>query len=130
MITAHDFHENRFAKFWIADGILFFEYKPSTLIDLKVAQLVVTDRIHFQRERAYPILCDLRGVVSTDKAGRDYLAQLGSVLATAVGLVIHEKLLLTISTFYLEVNKPSVPTQIFSSEDAALQYLKGFIVGK
>ena len=130
MIAAHDFHENRFAKFWIADGILFFEYKPSTLIDLKVAQLVVTDRIHFQRERAYPILCDLRGVVSTDKAGRDYLAQLGSVLATAVGLVIHEKLLLTISTFYLEVNKPSVPTQIFSSEDAALQYLKGFIVGK
>ena len=130
MIAAHDFYENRFAKFWIADGILFFEYKPSTLIDLKVAQLVVTDRIHFQRERAYPILCDLRGVVSIDKASRDYLAQLGSVLATAVGLVVHEKLLLTISTFYLQVNKPSVPTQIFSSEAAALQYLKGSIAGK
>lgn len=126
MIAAHDFYENSFAKFWISDGVLFFQYKSNTIIDLKVAQLVVTDRIHFQRERAYPILCDLRGVVSTDKAGRDYLAQFGSVLATAVGLVVHERLLFAISNFYLEVNKPSVPTQIFSTDIDALQYLREF----
>lgn len=130
MIAAHDFYENPFAKFWITDGILFFQYKPNTSIDLKVAQLVVTDRIHFQRERSYPILCDLRGVVSTDKAGRDYLANFGSVLASAVCLVVHEKLLLTISTFYLQVNKPSVSTQIFSSETAAVQYLERFVSGE
>ncbi|SEA87502.1 hypothetical protein SAMN05443667_110141 [Flavobacterium gillisiae] len=126
MIAAHDFYENPSAKFWITDGILFFQYKNNTIIDLKVAQLVVTDRIHFQRERAYPILCDLRGVVSTDKAGRDYLAQFGSVLATAVGLVVHERLLFAISNFYLEVNKPSVPTQIFSTDIDALRYLREF----
>lgn len=127
MIAAHDLYENEFAQFWIADGILFFKYKPNTTIDIKVAQCVVTDRIHFQNERSYPVLCDIRGVVATEKSGRDYLAQSGSILAKAVGLIVHEKVLMTISTFYLEISKPSVPTQIFTNEDEALAYLKGFI---
>jgi len=99
----------------------FFEY-------LKVAQCVVTDRIHFQNERSYPVLCDIRGIVATKKSGRDYLAQSGSILTKAVGLIVHEKVLLTISTFYLQISKPSVPTQIFTEEDDALAYLKGFII--
>ncbi|WP_281638288.1 hypothetical protein [Flavobacterium marginilacus] len=127
MIAAHDLFENDYARFWIADNILFFEYKPNTIIDLKTAQCVVTDRIHFQNERSYPVLCDIRGIISTDKAGRDYLAQSGSILTQAVGLVIHEKVSLTISSFYLEISKPSVPTKIFNKHDEALAYLKQFI---
>ena len=127
MIAAHDFYENDFAQFWIADGILFFKYKPNTTIDLLVAQKVVTDRIHFQNERSYPVLCDIRGVISTNKAGRDYLAQSGSILTQAVGLILHEKVSLTISTFYLKINKPSVPTEIFATEEEAFVYLKKFI---
>lgn len=127
MIAAHDLYENEFAQFWIFDGILFFKYKPNTTIDIKVAQCVVTDRIHFQNERSYPVLCDIRGVVATEKSGRDYLAQSGSILTKAVGLIVHEKVLMTISTFYLEISKPAVPTQIFTKEDEALAYLKEFI---
>lgn len=127
MFAAHDFYENNHARFWITDGILFFEYKPDTVIDLKVAQRVVTDRIHFQDERIYPVLCDIRGIVATEKSGRDYLAQSGSILTKAVGLIVHEKVLFTISTFYLQISKPSVPTQIFTKKDDALVYLKQFI---
>nr|WP_315155273.1 hypothetical protein [uncultured Flavobacterium sp.] len=127
MIAAHDLYENDFARFWITDGILFFEYKPNTIIDLKVARCVVTDRIHFQNERSYPILCDIRGVVATEKAGRDHLAQSGSILTKTVALIVHEKVSLIISTFYVEISKPSVPTQIFIKEDDALVYLKRFV---
>lgn len=127
MIVAHDFYENDFSQLWIVDGILFFKYKSNTTIDLKVAQKVVTDRIHFQNEKSYPVMCDIRGIISTDKAGRDYLAQSGSILTQAVGLIVDEKVLLTISTFYLHINKPSVPTQIFTNEADALVYLKTFI---
>jgi hypothetical protein len=127
MIAAHDFYENDYARFWIKEGVLFFEYKPNTTITLKVAQSVVTDRIHFQNERSFPILCDIRGIVSTNKAGRDYLAKSGSILTQAVALVVNEKVLLTISTFYLQISKPAVPTQIFTTEADALVYLKGFI---
>ena len=127
MIAAHDFYENDYARFWIADGILFFEYKPNTIIDLKVAQCVVTDRIHFQNEKSYPVLCDIRGVIGTEKAGRDYLAQSGSILTHAVGLVVHKKKSLTISTFYLQISKPAVPTKIFNIQDDALVFLKQFV---
>lgn len=127
MIAAHDFYENNYARFWIADGILFFEYKPNTNIDLKVAQCVVTDRIHFQNEISFPVLCDIRGVISTEKAGRDYLAQSGSILTHAVGLIVHEKKSLTISTFYLQISKPTVPTKIFNKQDDALVFLKQFV---
>ncbi|SDX74689.1 DUF7793 family protein [Flavobacterium degerlachei] len=127
MIAAHDLYENDYARFWIIDGILFFKYKPNTTIDIRVAQRVVTDRIHFQNERAYPVLCDIRGIVTTEKAGRDYLARSGSILTQAVGLIVHEKVSLTISNFYLQISKPSVPTQIFTKEEDALIYLNGFI---
>jgi hypothetical protein len=127
MIAAHDLFENDYARFWIADNILFFEYKPNTIIDLKTAECVVTDRIHFQNEMSFPVVCDIRGVISTEKAGRDYLAQSGSILTQAVGLIVHEKVLLTISNFYLQISKPTGPTKIFTNKDDALVYLRQFI---
>lgn len=127
MIAAHDFYENRYASFWTAGGILFFRYKQDTVIDIEAAKCVVADRIRFQDERCLPVLCDMRGVLSVDKAGRDYLANSGSVLALAVGLLVGENVSLTVSTFYLEISKPSVPTRIFTEESEALSYLGGFL---
>jgi len=127
MIAAHNFYENEYAQFWIANGILFFEYKPNTILNLEVAQRIVADRIHFQNEKSYPVLCDVRGIVNTDKSGRDYLAQSGSVLTKAVSLIVHQKVSLTISNFYLRISKPSVPTQLFNNKDDALTYLDQFV---
>lgn len=126
MIAAHESYENQNARFWIEDGILFFQYKPSTIIDLEVAMRVVADRIAFQNERHLPIFCDTRGITSIDKAARDYLAKSGSMLAKAVALIGSENVSITMSTFYLEISKPSVPTRIFTIEHEALDYLKGF----
>ncbi|MDD5152066.1 MAG: hypothetical protein PHC28_16565 [Flavobacterium sp.] len=127
MIAAHDFYENEFAQFWIANGILFFEYKPNTILDLEAAQHIVADRIHFQNEKSYPVLCDVRGIVNTDKSGRDYLAQSGSVLTKAVALIVNQQVSLTISNFYLRISKPSVPTQLFNNKEDALAFLEQFI---
>ena len=127
MIAAHDFYENEYAQFWIANDILFFEYKPNIILGLEVAKIVVADRIHFQNEESFPVLCDVRGIVNTDKSGRDYLARSGSVLTKAVGLIVNQKVSLTIGNFYLRINKPTVPTQLFTDKDDALAYLEKFI---
>lgn len=127
MIAAHDFYENEYAQFWITNGILIFEYKPNIILSLEVAQNIVADRIHFQNEKSFPVLCDVRGIVDTEKSGRDYLAQSGSVLTKAVALIVHQKVSSTISSFYLRINKPTVPTQLFTNQDEALAYLKPFI---
>ena len=127
MIIAHESYENRDASFWIENGILFFQYKPNTTIDLEVAMRVVADRIAFQNERHLPVFCDTRGIASIDKAARDYLAKSGSMLAKAVALIGSENVSMTMSTFYLEISKPSVPTRIFTIEQEALDFLKGFM---
>ncbi|MGV8946492.1 MAG: hypothetical protein ACOH1N_08695 [Lutibacter sp.] len=118
--------ENEYAKIWIKDQILFFEYKPDLVIDLVAAQRVVADRIRFQNEVAYPIFCDIRGVVDFDKAARDYLAHSGSVLTKAVGFLVHHKVSQTIATFYVKINKPSVPTQLFEDKIAAIAFLSNY----
>jgi len=127
MTAAHESYENQNAKFWIENEILFFQYKPSTAIDLTVAMRIVADRVAFQNDRYFPVFCDIRGIISTDKAGRDYLAKSGSILAKAVALIVNENISMTMSTFYLEVNKPSVPTRIFTVEQDAINYLTTFI---
>lgn len=124
MNAAHDFYENTYARFWIAHDILYFEYKPNTIVTLTVARKVVADRIRFQNEISYPVLCDIRGIVESNKAGRDYLAQSGSVLTKAVAILSNQMISQTMSSFYLKVNKPIVPTSYFTDEQSALAFLE------
>ena len=123
----HELFENKYAKFWINDRVLFFEYKPDIVIDLVAAQCIVADRIQFQNEVSYPIFCDIRGVVSFDKAARDYLAQSGSVLTKAVGFLVHQKVSRAITTFYVNISKPTVPTKLFDNKTEALKFLSNYI---
>ena len=127
MNAAHDYYENEYARFWIERNILFFEYKPDTVITLAVARKVVSDRIQFQNEKAYPILCDIRGIVDSNKAGRDYLAQSGSVSTKAVAILGHQKVSQTMSSFYLKINKPIVPTNFFTDKQNALTFLGSYL---
>ncbi|RTZ02734.1 hypothetical protein EKL98_12810 [Flavobacterium bomense] len=121
-----NYYENEYAQFWIMDGILFFEYRPNVVIDLTIAHRIVADRIQMQKEKSYPVLCDIRGVVDSDKAARDYLAQSGSVLAKAVSIVTNQSVSLIMTSFYLKICKPSVPTKIFTDDSSALAFLETY----
>lgn len=122
-----DYFENEFALFWISGNILFFEYKPGVVINLVAAQRIVTDRMQMQKEKAYPVLCDVRGIADSDKAARDYLAQHGSVLTKAVSILAHQTVSLTMISFYLKICKPQVPTKVFSDRAKALEFLHAFV---
>ncbi|WP_432222952.1 hypothetical protein ACRASX_07545 [Flavobacterium sp. TMP13] len=127
MTESPDCYENQYARFWIADGILFFVYKENVCIDRAAAQQIVSDRIHFQNEKSYPILCDIRTISCADKVGRDYLAQSGSVFTKAVALLTNQQVSLTISSFYLEISKPAVPTQVFIVQQEAIAFLQNYV---
>jgi hypothetical protein len=122
-----DGFENEFARFWIDGTILFFIYKDNVSINLEAAECIVADRIQFQNDMAYPIFCDARGIVSMDKPARDYLAQSGSLLIKAVGLLVNEQVSVMVSYFYLKINKPSVPTRLFTDQLAAIAFVSNYI---
>lgn len=123
----YTFQDNEFAQFWIHNEILFFKYKPNVVINLRAAQNIVADRIQLQNGLSYPIFCDIRGIVDSDKAARDYLAQSGSILTKAVSLVGHQSISLSMISFYLKICKPSVPTKLFTDESAALVFLEKYV---
>jgi hypothetical protein len=57
------------------------------------------------------VLCDVRGIVGTEKCGRDYLALITDF--GAVGLIKHEKVLHPLVLFfYLRDYKPT-PTRFY-----------------
>lgn len=126
MKRAQHVSENAYAKFCLADGILFLTYKPQVVITLKVAYSVVEYRLRVQKNRAFPILCDIRGVVGVEKAGRNHLAQYGSSLATAVALWTDQTVLDSMGSFYVTINKPKTPTKVFTCKSEALNYLCQF----
>lgn len=121
------FVENEYARLWIQNRILFFEYKSGVQITLEVARKVVADRVALQNGRAFPILCDISGVLGSEKAARDYLSLSGSVLTRAISFLVAPTVPLAILRFYLEKNKPPIPTAHFSDKAQAIKFLEPYL---
>src|SRR5690554_2848636 len=111
---------NRFSEFWLEDGILHFIYKSGVSLNLEAARIIVNDRIKFQKEIEYPILCDTRGINSTDKEARDFLAREGSIVATAVAFLVNGNISNVITSFFIKKSQPPIPTGIFADKSEAL----------
>lgn len=127
MIVPEENTENGFARFWIENRILYVRYKPEVLIDLEAARLIVSDRITLQNGKPFPILCYTDGIFSSTKVARDYLAIKGSILAKAIAYLTAPTVSLAMLNFFIEKNEPSVPSEIFTNEVAAINFLKPFI---
>jgi hypothetical protein len=119
--------ENEFARFWIENQILYFVYKPGVVVNIRAAKKIVSDRLKFQQEVAYPVFCDVRGITDSDKAARSYLANEGSVLVKAVSVLVESPVTRSMLNFYLRMSKPLVPTQIFTDKVSALKYLEAYV---
>lgn len=118
--------DDKYAKMWNDDGIVFFVYKPVRCIDLTIAKEVVLQRLKLQNGMDYPVLCDLRAVQGADKAARDYLANQGSLLTKAQAFLVESNYTLNILTMYLRTAAVNTTIQIFEDENQALAFLNQF----
>ena len=119
--------ENEYASFWIEAGIVYFVYKPNSVVSLEAARKIVEDRVWFQKQQDFPIYCDIRGMKSADKEARNYLAKEGSSYARAVAVVVDSPMSKIIGNIYLGLNKPITPSRLFTDQKDAIEYLKQFV---
>mgnify|MGYP003644105130 CR=1 FL=1 len=75
------YFENDFTQYMLVDNIVHIIYKKGVIIDLQASKRIVRDRLMFQEERAYPVLCDIRQLRRVDKAARDYFREISKALA-------------------------------------------------
>lgn len=119
--------ENELSSLKVENGILHFVYKPIKKLDLFTVQKIVGDRLSYQQGLYFPVLCDTRGIVSSDKAARDYLAKDGSSYAKAVAILDDRNVSRAMHRIYIRKNQPMVPTQVYSDPDEAVAFLMQFV---
>lgn len=120
-------YENEVFITWFdMDGICRTFVKPKSKIELSHAK--GNSAYVFQYGDKPPILVDARNVISMSKESRDHLAmrdRVGGVCAIAI--IIHSPLSRLIGNFFMGLNKPTVPTKLFTKESEALKWLHKFL---
>ena len=116
--------ENAYIKIREEEGILYCEFADNLEVTLEVAKVCVAARIGFSKEKSYPALIYMKGIKSVTKEAREYMAKEGVQLLTAGALVISSPLSKVIGNLFLRINKPPIPTQIFTNEKEAKKWLK------
>ena len=122
-----DYLKNEYAEMHIEEGILFFTYRNITEFNLEVAQHIVAERLKLQREKSYPILCDITRFNMPDREARRYLAVEGSALTKAVAYLKNPSGSNHLTSFFIVVDQPVVPVALFTAYEEALTYLRKFV---
>lgn len=118
--------QNDYVTICLLQEILYIHYKQAQLINFAAAKAIVRDRIRYQDQVSYPILCDISAIKYIDYNARNYLAQEGSVLTKVVALICRDAERQLMSDYYVTVCQPTVPTAIFSEEGSAVKYLENY----
>ena len=119
--------ENESAKFELEEGIIIANWNVSQ-VDLQIAQKLVAYRIKATEGKTYPMLVNIISVKDSEKEARDFLAsEKGCEGIIALALLINSPIGSMIGNFWMRINKPLVPTQLFTNEMQAKKWLAQYV---
>ncbi|MBI3509553.1 MAG: hypothetical protein HY064_02745 [Bacteroidetes bacterium] len=118
--------ETPFMTIWKEDGILHCVFNEGLDMDLPTAKYCVKTRIEFSGGKDYPCFINMKGLRKASKEARDYMGKEGAELIKAGALLTGNPLTKMFGNIFLTLNKPKVPTKLFSDETAALTWLKNY----
>jgi hypothetical protein len=121
--------ESRAQFAWLDDeGILHVMAKPGASIALEDAQEIMRLLCVLGAGRSRPSLVDLTGMKAMSREARTYFAGPETAKTEkAAALLIGSPLGRAMGNFFMGLNKPIIPTRLFTSEDEALVWLRGFL---
>lgn len=117
--------ENHQIKMEIVDGILYGSYKAGFKITLPDAKLIVAERLKLLNGRVLPSLALDGGVVSMDKAARDYFSSSEGIQGIkTVALVENSFFSKMLINFFLKLTNPKIQVKAFNNQKEAIDWLK------
>jgi hypothetical protein len=112
---------------WMEDGIIFFEYKPDTVVNLEVQKKNIEDRISLSEGIPRPILADCRGIKYWTREAKAYsLTPESQKLVKAIAMVQGNYIHTITWNFAMKFMKPVFPTRVFNDISSALAWLQKF----
>lgn len=112
-------------------GYLLSYVSPGSEIGVEDARLNTETVNRLSGNNLYPILVDLRYIKSISKEARDHFAMRGRPPGvSAIAMLVASPVSRIIGNFFLGLNRPTVPTRMFTSEKDALAWALQFATGK
>lgn len=122
-----NYYEDEHSKMWVENGIVYQFYKAELILDLAIAKKMVAARLSISNGIIRPVFVDIRNIVSLDSATRKYFAGGEAVeLISAGALYLDNCLARMAGNIFLKIDKPVVPTRLFTNKEKALQWLEVF----
>jgi hypothetical protein len=122
----HEMFEPPHLTMRMEDGFLFCTYAKDLHLSLDVAKACVEARIFFSKGKTTLLLIDMTGIKSTTRAARQYMATVGTTQVKAAARVTGSDFNNALANFFLAVNKPMIPTRLFTDKQKAKQWLQQF----
>ena len=121
--------ETRTQKIWLGeDDILYTGVLPGPELTLVEAQQITEAEFKLAGGQKRPIFVDIRQVKSTIRETKEHFAgESVQRFVLAVALCIRLPLSRVIGNFFMGYNRPLFPTRLFTSEDEAIDWLRGFV---
>jgi hypothetical protein len=120
--------DNTFVFLEIKEEVLICTYKKGLKVTIEIAESIVEQRLAFTKNKSMPIMILNHGVISIDKKARDFFSSSkGTRGLKAAALVLNTPFGSFLANFLISVTKPAMPAKIFSTEEAAMQWLKKFV---
>lgn len=116
-------------KPWLyTDGICYTIVKPNVIIEIEDAKANSAAVKEVSAGAVYPLLVNLKAIHSISKDARDHFSMQNRTSGVkAIGMLIKSTGSSIIGIFFLGLNKPTVPTKLFTDKNKALQWLQQFV---
>lgn len=121
--------ENELSIIYIReDGIRHTHLKVEYEVCIEHAEAVLALTKKVSKDKAYPSLFTVDKFLVPNSEVREYMAsERRTKHSLADGFVLHSLPQKIMGNFYLKFNSPPIPTQMFSREADAIQWLRQFV---
>jgi len=123
----NDTVETIYLKIWKEENMLHCVFADKLNMDLEIAIECVKERISFSKNQSYACLINMKGIKSITRDAREYMATEGGKYLKAGALLVDSALSKMIGNLFLSINKPQVPTKLFTDEQQAKEWLQHYL---
>ena len=116
-------------KVWVGeDGIARIIHVPGAELTLEDAKETMAAYLKVNKGKRLPLFVDTAEMKSMTRESRLYYAsEEAAKTASAVAIIVGTPVSRVLGNFYLGLSNPHLTSRLFTSEQEALEWLKGFV---
>jgi len=112
---------------WLENGIIHHIYKPNLIITIDIARQMVNHRLELTNGITHPVFIDVRNLVAIKADARKHLAGPKAVKYVSAGAIYLDNYLHYLAgNVFLKIDKPAIPSRLFTDKEKAFLWLESF----